>query len=82
MTVNPGFGGQAYIPEMADKIAALVTLRKAKDLSFDIEVDGGIDNKTILSAKEAGANVFVAGSYLFKGNLQANVDSLKAVLHD
>ncbi|MGZ7224879.1 ribulose-phosphate 3-epimerase, partial [Streptococcus pyogenes] len=41
-----------------------------------------IDNKTILSAKEAGANVFVAGSYLFKGNLQANVDSLKAVLHD
>ena len=82
MTVNPGFGGQAYIPEMAEKIAALATLREAKGLTFDIEVDGGIDDKTILSAKEAGANVFVAGSYLFKGDLQARVDSLKAALHD
>lgn len=82
MTVNPGFGGQAYIPEVAEKIAALAQLREAKGLSFDIEVDGGIDNQTILSAKEAGANVFVAGSYLFKGDLQANVDTLKAALHD
>ncbi|MGT2950873.1 ribulose-phosphate 3-epimerase [Streptococcus cuniculi] len=82
MTVNPGFGGQAYIPEVAEKIAALAQLREAKGLSFDIEVDGGIDNKTILSAKEAGANVFVAGSYLFKGDLQANVNTLKAALHD
>ena len=82
MTVNPGFGGQAYIPEMVEKIAALATLREAKGLTFDIEVDGGIDDKTILSAKEAGANVFVAGSYLFKGDLQARVDSLKAALHD
>ena len=82
MTVNPGFGGQAYIPEMAEKIAALATLRDAKGLTFDIEVDGGIDDQTILSAKEAGANVFVAGSYLFKGDLQSRVDSLKAALHD
>ena len=82
MTVNPGFGGQAYIPEMVEKIAALATLREAKGLTFDIEVDGGIDDKPILSAKEAGANVFVAGSYLFKGDLQARVDSLKAALHD
>lgn len=82
MTVNPGFGGQAYIPEVAEKIAALAQLRDEKGLSFDIEVDGGIDNKTILSAKAAGANVFVAGSYLFKGDLQANVNSLKAALYD
>lgn len=82
MTVNPGFGGQAYIPEMADKIRALVAMRKEKSLSFDIEVDGGIDDKTILSAKEAGANVFVAGSYLFKGDLQTGVDKLRTALHD
>ncbi|CRH92474.1 putative epimerase [Chlamydia trachomatis] len=82
MTVNPGFGGQAYIPEMADKIAALVQMRQEKGLSFDIEVDGGIDDKTIASAKEAGANVFVAGSYLFKGDLQTGVDALRAVLND
>lgn len=82
MTVNPGFGGQAYIPEVAEKITALAQLRDEKGWSFDIEVDGGIDNRTIVSAKEAGANVFVAGSYLFKGDLQANVDALKAALHD
>lgn len=82
MTVNPGFGGQAYIPEMADKIAALVQMRQEKGLSFDIEVDGGIDDKTIASAKEAGANVFVAGSYLFKGDLQTGVNALRAVLND
>lgn len=82
MTVNPGFGGQAYIPEMEEKIAALVALREQKGLQFDIEVDGGIDNKTIYSAKAAGANVFVAGSYLFKGDLEANVETLKAALHD
>ncbi len=82
MTVNPGFGGQAYIPEVAEKIEALVKLREAKGLTFDIEVDGGIDDKTIHSAKNAGANVFVAGSYLFKGDLDANVAKLKAALHD
>ena len=82
MTVNPGFGGQAYIPEVAEKIADLVKLREAKGLTFDIEVDGGIDDKTIHSAKNAGANVFVAGSYLFKGDLDANVAKLKAALHD
>lgn len=82
MTVNPGFGGQAYIPEMAEKIAELAQLRDEKGLQFDIEVDGGIDNQTIHSAKEAGANVFVAGSYLFRGDLDTNVQILKAALHD
>lgn len=82
MTVNPGFGGQAYIPGMAEKIAELAQLREEKGLTFDIEVDGGIDNLTIHAAKEAGANVFVAGSYLFRGDLNANVNTLKAALHD
>lgn len=81
MTVNPGFGGQSYIPEVTEKIRQLVQLRADKGLSFDIEVDGGIDQQTIRLAKEAGANVFVAGSYLFRGDLQANVANLKEVLY-
>ena len=82
MTVNPGFGGQAYLPEVEEKIKALVELRAAKGLRFDIEVDGGIDDKTIHGAKAAGANVFVAGSYLFKGDLNARVATLRAALYD
>lgn len=82
MTVNPGFGGQAYIPEVAQKIEALATMKEERGLNFDIEVDGGIDDVTIHSAKEAGANVFVAGSYLYRGDLEKNVQTLRAALHD
>lgn len=81
MTVNPGFGGQAFIPEMLEKIKEIATLRTAKGLSFDIEVDGGIDNKTIGLTKAAGANVFVAGSYVFKGDVTERVASLREVLN-
>lgn len=82
MTVNPGFGGQAFIPEMLKKVRTVAKLREEKGLSFDIEVDGGIDNETIKLAKQAGANIFVAGSYLFKENLAAQVETLKAALND
>ena len=82
MTVNPGFGGQAFIPEMLEKVRNVAKLREEKGLSFDIEVDGGIDNETIKLAKQAGANIFVAGSYLFKENLAAQVETLKAALND
>ena len=82
MTVNPGFGGQAFLPETMDKIRQLVQLREEKGLSFDIEVDGGIDGDTIHVAKEAGANIFVAGSYVFKGDVQERVDTLRKALHD
>lgn len=82
MTVNPGFGGQAFLPETMDKIRQLVKLREEKGLTFDIEVDGGIDGETISQAKEAGANVFVAGSYVFNGDPQERVDTLRAALHD
>ncbi len=77
MTVNPGFGGQAFIPETMDKIRELVKLREAKQLEFDIEVDGGIDDKTVDQAREAGANVFVAGSFVFKGDVAANIQKLR-----
>lgn len=82
MTVNPGFGGQAFLPETMDKIRELVVLREVNQLNFDIEVDGGIDDKTIGIAKEAGANVFVAGSYIFKGDVKHQVQTLRDALHD
>ncbi|KXT77700.1 ribulose-phosphate 3-epimerase [Streptococcus sp. DD13] len=82
MTVNPGFGGQVYIPEMGRKVAELVSLREARGLEFDIEVDGGIDATTIRHAKEAGANVFVAGSYLFKEDLEERVQTLRDALYE
>ena len=82
MTVNPGFGGQAFLPETMDKVRELVVLREVNQLDCDIEVDGGIDDETIRVAKEAGANVFVAGSYVFKGDVAHQVQTLKEALHD
>ena len=82
MTVNPGFGGQAFLPETMDKVRELVVLREVNQLGFDIEVDGGIDNETIQVAKDAGANVFVAGSYVFKDDVTHQVHTLKEALHD
>ena len=73
MTVNPGFGGQAFLRE-------LVAMREANQLNFDIEVDGGIDDKTIQMAREAGANIFVAGSYVFKGDVSHQVQTLRDAL--
>ncbi|HHH5298475.1 TPA: ribulose-phosphate 3-epimerase [Streptococcus pyogenes] len=82
MTVTPGFGGQAFIPECLEKVATVAKWRDEKGLSFDIEVDGGVDNKTIRACYEAGANVFVAGSYLFKASdLVSQVQTLRTALN-
>ena len=83
MTVNPGFGGQAFIPEMLEKVQKVAKIRDEKGYDFDIEVDGGVDNKTIKACYQAGANVFVAGSYLFKASdLTAQVETLRVALDD
>ena len=66
MTVNPGFGGQSYLASMEPKIAELRDLIVERDLDVDIEVDGGISPTTIAAATQAGANVFVSGSALFR----------------
>jgi ribulose-phosphate 3-epimerase len=66
MTVNPGFGGQAYLATMEPKVADLAARREARGLDFDIEVDGGIGPSTVVGAVGAGANVLVAGSALFR----------------
>lgn len=83
MTVNPGFGGQAFIPEMLEKVQKVAKIRDEKGYDFDIEVDGGVDNKTIKACYQAGANVFIAGSYLFKASdLTAQVETLRVALDD
>lgn len=66
MTVNPGFGGQSFIPEVVNKIRELDKMKKEAGLSFDIEVDGGINEKTAALCREAGATILVAGSAVFR----------------
>ncbi len=65
MTVNPGFGGQAFIPEMLDKIGKLNILREQEDHDYLIQVDGGINAETAKECLDRGADVLVAGSYIF-----------------
>jgi ribulose-phosphate 3-epimerase len=77
MTVNPGFYGSPFLPEMLDKISEL---RKMKP-DLDIEVDGGITPKTIRNVYEAGANMFVSGSYIVKSeNVKESINNLKRMI--
>ncbi len=73
MTVQPGFGGQKYISECTEKIEELHELIEKEDLDVNIQVDGGINDATLETAMKAGANLLVAGSYVFKDDLGANV---------
>ncbi|WP_073508033.1 ribulose-phosphate 3-epimerase [Streptobacillus notomytis] len=72
MSVNPGFGGQKFINTMCQKIRRI----REKFPHIDIQVDGGINDKTSVLVKEAGANILVAGSYVFSGNYDEKVNSL------
>ena len=65
MTVNPGFGGQAFIPATLDKVRQLADLRQKQGYSYLIEVDGGVNDKTAADCLVAGADILVAGSYVF-----------------
>lgn len=83
MTVEPGFGGQAFIPAMLPKIAALAQMTARSGLSVDIQVDGGINMDTAAGAARAGANVFVSGTGIFgEPDLQRAVDGLKKAVAD
>ena len=77
MTVNPGFGGQAFIPAMIDKIARVKTMIAGRDI--EIEVDGGITPDTAGDVVRAGANVLVAGSAIFKGGTGAYAGNIAAI---
>jgi ribulose-phosphate 3-epimerase len=82
MSVNPGFGGQKFMPEVLDKIKELKKIKDQKNLYFDIEIDGGIDFDNHKLAIEAGANILVSGTTIFKnndGNIKKNIDLLKSI---
>lgn len=76
MSVEPGFGGQSFMEEMLDKVRWLDQIRNEKQLSYRIEIDGGINGETFRKAVDAGCDTLVAGSYVFKGNIPEKVESL------
>lgn len=78
MSVEPGFGGQKFIESALGKIRELKTYREKHELNFEIEVDGGVDSSNIEKIKEAGADIVVAGSYIFnQTDRKATIDSLR-----
>ena len=81
MSVNPGFGGQKFMPEVLTKIEKLKQIQKDKGLDFDIEIDGGINFDNSKIAIEAGANILVSGTTIFKsnnGDIKKNIELLKS----
>ena len=79
MTVEPGFGGQKFMPDMVEKIVALKAKLAQEQLQVDIQVDGGINPQTVPVVLEAGANVIVAGTAVFRGDVKENVAGLEAL---
>ena len=80
MSVNPGFGGQKFMPEVLDKMKSLRKIVDQKKLKVDIEIDGGINFDNSKKVKDFGANILVSGSTVFKengGNLQKNIQLLR-----
>ena len=81
MSVNPGFGGQKFMPEVLDKVKKLKALQVEKNLDFEIEIDGGINFDNSKKAIEAGANILVSGTTIFKsnnGDIKRNIELLKS----
>ena len=82
MSVKPGFGGQKFIPEVLDKIKELKKIQKDQNINFDIEIDGGINFENSKIAIQAGANILVSGTTIFKsnnGDIKKNIDLLKSL---
>ena len=80
MSVNPGFGGQKFMPEVLDKIKQLKKIQQEKNLNFDIEIDGGINFENCKIAIDAGANILVSGTTVFEsnnGDIKKNINLLK-----
>ena len=81
MSVNPGFGGQKFMPEVLEKIKKLKEIKEKENLNFDIEIDGGINFENSKLAIEAGANILVSGTTIFKsnnGDIKKNIELLKS----
>lgn len=82
MTVNPGFGGQKLIPYTMDKVRDLKRMIDNKGLKIDIEVDGGINLENVASVMDAGANIIVAGSAVFKGDIEENINCFLDIMKE
>ena len=82
MSVNPGFGGQKLIPYTVEKVRALKKMIDEKGLRIDIEVDGGVNLENVTEVMDAGANIIVAGSAVFKGDISENVERFLDVLKE
>ena len=80
MSVEPGFGGQAFIPESLDRIRELRKMLDEKGLKTDIEVDGGIYHANVAEVLDAGANIMVSGSGIFKGDIRKNTEEFMEIL--
>lgn len=78
MTVEPGFGGQKYIPESTERIREIRRMADEQGFDLDIQVDGGITKENVQVVLDAGANVIVAGSAVFRGNISENVKAIMA----
>ena len=81
MSVNPGFGGQKFMPEVLEKVKKLSDIKKKQELNFDIEIDGGINFDNSKTAIEAGANILVSGTTIFKsnnGDIKKNIELLRS----
>ena len=81
MSVNPGFGGQKFMPEVLSKVKELKKIQSEKKLNFDIEIDGGINFENSKKAIEAGVNILVSGTTIFKsnnGDIKKNIELLKS----
>ena len=82
MSVHPGFGGQKFIPKVLNKIKELNNVKSKENLKFDIEVDGGIDFNNSKLVIDAGANILVSGTTIFKnnnGDIKKNIETLKLI---
>ena len=82
MSVNPGFGGQKLIPYTVEKVRALKKMIDERGLKTDIEVDGGVNLENVTEVMDAGANIIVAGSAVFKGDIAENVERFLDVLKE
>ena len=81
MSVNPGFGGQKFMPEVLEKVKRLRDIKEKQELNFDIEIDGGINFDNSKTAIEAGANILVSGTTIFKsnnGDIKKNIELLRS----
>ena len=81
MTVEPGFGGQAYLPHSTAKIRAMRELLQRSGMNTDLEVDGGISQRNAQEVLEAGANILVAGSAVFRGNIEENIAAFQDIMY-